>query len=281
MTASLAFFQSQKNYRYNGIFLEPVDPNIFPLYSQFVTTPMDLGTMKKKLDSLEYDLNDEGASFWSDIRLIVDNCQSYNSRPEGVDRLTQKDFNYVNRVITGFRKLMVAERERFAKRLQKEREKVATVVPVPSHSSSSFRLNLSPGGGGASQRSLLPHHQGSGLPPSSSSPPHQNRLKLSFNINKTKRPSYTPVPFTSDVRSRCLKMFSLMRRVHDPGLEVMKKSCRSRKDYALKIDWFGPDGLKEVEVRDKEGGGRKRIYKRKDKRKGENERRKRTLVKES
>jgi hypothetical protein len=148
MTASLAYFQSKKNYRYNGIFLEPVDPNIFPLYSQFVTTPMDLGTMKKKLDSLEYDLGDEGKAFWSDIHLIVDNCQAYNSRPGGVDRLTKKDFKYVNSVITGFRKLMVHERERFAKRLQKEREKVATVVPVPSHSSS--------WGGGASQRSLPP-----------------------------------------------------------------------------------------------------------------------------
>lgn len=238
MEASLAFFKSQKNYRYNGIFMVPVDPNIFPMYSNFVHTSMDLTTMQKKMDNREYDVGDEGAKFWQEVRMIVDNCQAYNSRPLGVDRLTQKDFNYVTRVINGFRKLMVAEKERFNKRLQKEREKVATFVPVHTSRTANFKINLSPnanrGGGG-----------------SSVSPPNPNRLKLSLNLNKstTRKPAYTPVPFTSSVRSRCLKMFSLIRRVHDPGLEPMKKSCRSRKDYAIKIDWMGPDGMKEVEAK--------------------------------
>jgi hypothetical protein len=102
---SLAFFRSQKNYRYNGIFLEPVDPNLFPSYCRFCQTPMDLFNMKKKWDAGKYNVDDEGAAFWADVRLIVDNCQAYNSRPvggEGWSEATAKTLHSKARRLTKY-----------------------------------------------------------------------------------------------------------------------------------------------------------------------------------
>lgn len=59
------------------IFIEPVDLNEVPDYSSVVTNPMDLSTMKEKLESGQYPhLN----AMEKDFELMIANCLAYNSR---------------------------------------------------------------------------------------------------------------------------------------------------------------------------------------------------------
>eukprot|EP00051_Salpingoeca_urceolata_P021939 m.350950 g.350950 ORF g.350950 m.350950 type:complete len:1297 (-) comp19894_c0_seq3:68-3958(-) len=57
-------------------FLVPVNPKQCPDYADFVDTPMDLETVRGKLDSLAYP---DAAAFAKDIRLIFSNCRKYNA----------------------------------------------------------------------------------------------------------------------------------------------------------------------------------------------------------
>lgn len=71
---------SKKYSSFNYPFLEPVDPvamNI-PTYTDFVKTPMDLGTIQEKLSNWEYHSMEE---FESDVRLVFKNCYAFN--PDG------------------------------------------------------------------------------------------------------------------------------------------------------------------------------------------------------
>ncbi|GMM40130.1 chromatin-binding protein [Hanseniaspora uvarum] len=73
---------SKKHQDINFPFLEPVDYvglNI-PHYLDFVKTPMDLGTVQKKLLNWEYSNFDE---FVDDVTLVFNNCYAFN--PEGTD----------------------------------------------------------------------------------------------------------------------------------------------------------------------------------------------------
>lgn len=59
------------------IFLEPVDPVEVPDYSTVVTNPMDLSTMREKLDEGAYtnlDLMEK------DFQLMISNCLAYNNK---------------------------------------------------------------------------------------------------------------------------------------------------------------------------------------------------------
>ena len=63
------------------IFSEPVDHVALgiPDYPEIVKTPMDLGTVKRKLDAGEYD--EVGPSgFVADAQLAFENCLLYNPR---------------------------------------------------------------------------------------------------------------------------------------------------------------------------------------------------------
>ncbi|KAJ3164425.1 hypothetical protein HDU88_005302 [Geranomyces variabilis] len=67
---------------YNFPFLMPVDPialNI-PHYTDIIRNPMDLSTMRHKLDAGEYETIDE---FAADAKLIFHNCYTFN--PPGTD----------------------------------------------------------------------------------------------------------------------------------------------------------------------------------------------------
>ena len=59
-------------------FRNPVDPIALncPDYPLIIKHPMDLSTVKMKLDNNDYDSVD---AFCSDIRLIFDNCHKYNN----------------------------------------------------------------------------------------------------------------------------------------------------------------------------------------------------------
>lgn len=56
-------------------FRKPVDPNEVPDYLTVIKNPMDLSTMSKRLESDHYKSISE---FTADIKLIADNCRTYN-----------------------------------------------------------------------------------------------------------------------------------------------------------------------------------------------------------
>lgn len=54
------------------------DASVVPNYYKFIKKPMDLSTMRKKLDAHEYS---DASRFYADFSLLVKNCFSFN--PEG------------------------------------------------------------------------------------------------------------------------------------------------------------------------------------------------------
>uniref|UniRef100_A0A1B6EAI8 Peregrin n=1 Tax=Clastoptera arizonana TaxID=38151 RepID=A0A1B6EAI8_9HEMI len=59
------------------IFIEPVDETEVPDYRDVVKHPMDLSTMRAKVDSYQYLNLDE---FEEDFHLMIDNCLAYNAK---------------------------------------------------------------------------------------------------------------------------------------------------------------------------------------------------------
>ncbi|XP_046387096.1 peregrin isoform X2 [Ischnura elegans] len=59
------------------IFSEPVDPGEVPDYGDVVKRPMDLSTMRQKLENFHYKDIDE---FEADFSLMLHNCMAYNSK---------------------------------------------------------------------------------------------------------------------------------------------------------------------------------------------------------
>ncbi|KAJ9583619.1 hypothetical protein L9F63_022042, partial [Diploptera punctata] len=56
-------------------FLLPVNTKQFPTYRKIIKTPMDLSTIKKKLQDCQYKNREE---FCADVRLIFNNCETFN-----------------------------------------------------------------------------------------------------------------------------------------------------------------------------------------------------------
>lgn len=69
--------------RYCWPFTTPVDTDELniPDYYNVVKNPMDLGTVKRKLDNCEYQMGDEALT---DIRLVFDNCFLYNKPQDDI-----------------------------------------------------------------------------------------------------------------------------------------------------------------------------------------------------
>ncbi|GFT27441.1 bromodomain-containing protein 2 [Nephila pilipes] len=70
-------------------FYKPVDAKLLDLpdYHQVIKHPMDLGTIKRKLDNHEYKAPDE---FAGDVRLIFTNCYKYNPPDHEVVAMARK-----------------------------------------------------------------------------------------------------------------------------------------------------------------------------------------------
>jgi len=70
-----------KNDGFVGIFLEPVNLNEFPDYTEHVDQPMDLGTVEKRLNNKKY-MGPE--QFARDVRKIWNNCKVYNQHGSAI-----------------------------------------------------------------------------------------------------------------------------------------------------------------------------------------------------
>jgi bromodomain-containing protein 7 len=81
----------------NGIFADPVTDAIAPGYSTLIRNPMDLSTIKTKLDNLEYPTT---VSLRSDMILMLDNCTKYNTADTPFHQLALKLEKDVKRIVT-------------------------------------------------------------------------------------------------------------------------------------------------------------------------------------
>ncbi|KAJ1558080.1 hypothetical protein HK096_003658, partial [Nowakowskiella sp. JEL0078] len=87
--------QSKRHIEYTNAFLYPVDPvalNI-PTYFDIIKRPMDLSTIRRKLDSNVYE---SGEEFEDDFRLMLRNCFTFNdpmSLVYGMGRKLEQVFN--------------------------------------------------------------------------------------------------------------------------------------------------------------------------------------------
>ncbi|RKP21841.1 Bromodomain-containing protein, partial [Rozella allomycis CSF55] len=70
-------------------FLEPVDPIALgvPTYFDIIKHPMDLSTIKKKIDSREYRTSDE---FHDDVLLMFNNCRTFNPPDSEIVQMCNK-----------------------------------------------------------------------------------------------------------------------------------------------------------------------------------------------
>merc|ERR1719491_2296371 len=76
--ALLTLKQAEKIDRYS-VFAEPVSDADAPDYSDVISNPIDLATMKTKLNNGDYGKGTEGASkIYTDFLLMFDNCRLYN-----------------------------------------------------------------------------------------------------------------------------------------------------------------------------------------------------------
>ena len=66
----------------DGWFAEPVTDEIAPGYSEYVSEPMDVSTIRSKLEAGSY--GDEVDAFADDVRLVYCNAVTYNWQPDNV-----------------------------------------------------------------------------------------------------------------------------------------------------------------------------------------------------
>ncbi|CAG9772952.1 unnamed protein product [Ceutorhynchus assimilis] len=113
---------SKKHCSYAWPFYKPVDADLLGLhdYHDIIKKPMDLGTVKRKMDSREYRSAQE---FAEDVRLIFTNCYKYN--PSDHD------------VVAMARKLQDVFEVKFAKIPDEPLNRISGMVPNESSSSGS------------------------------------------------------------------------------------------------------------------------------------------------
>ncbi|GAN08877.1 hypothetical protein MAM1_0228c08395 [Mucor ambiguus] len=81
--------KSLKKHKRAVAFLQPVDPVLFniPDYFDIIKSPMDLGTVEKKLKA---DMYPNVAAFKADVQLVFQNCYLYNNPGDPVTQDAQK-----------------------------------------------------------------------------------------------------------------------------------------------------------------------------------------------
>ncbi|RKO92683.1 Bromodomain-containing protein [Blyttiomyces helicus] len=120
-----ALRRMEKRAQSVGPFLAPVDRNILPIYYETIKNPMDLGTIRSRLDRGLYTSPDK---FASDVRLVFRNCFTFN-RPGEPVHVQGKDLE------------AVFEKEWEGRRRGVERaERAPSPAPVPAADVSKIKL---------------------------------------------------------------------------------------------------------------------------------------------
>ena len=70
-----------KKNRDSWPFLSPVTKEEVPDYYDYISQPMDFGTIRKKFENNEYNMVEE---FFRDCLLVFDNCHTYNTENSAV-----------------------------------------------------------------------------------------------------------------------------------------------------------------------------------------------------
>lgn len=83
--------EKPKHRKYSWPFLFPVTEEDAPGYFSIITTPIDLSTIRSKLDNRKYSSSQE---FTSDLELMIENCVKYN-RPDTEVYKCGEEFNRV------------------------------------------------------------------------------------------------------------------------------------------------------------------------------------------
>ncbi|KAG0286565.1 hypothetical protein BGZ97_007382, partial [Linnemannia gamsii] len=82
-------FAKKSNAEFMFPFMQPVDWKAFKLFSypEIIKNPMDVSTIRTKLESDEYD---NAAQFEADVRLMLNNCYTFNPPTDPVHQMGQR-----------------------------------------------------------------------------------------------------------------------------------------------------------------------------------------------
>jgi Bromodomain len=168
---SLNVLTAAENGNKNYLFMVPVDTTYIPDYTSIIARPMDLGTIRKNLESNKYA---SPQSFWADVDLVFTNAQLYH-----------KDRKETQHVVKFAKDMM--------KLVAKEKKKKTTTAPKQS-----LKLKLSAAGTGRKEEVQKPKATNKQKTPSISSTSaggdKPKKLKLTLSINKNKASSPVPTP---------------------------------------------------------------------------------------
>ncbi|KAG1714070.1 Bromodomain-containing protein 9 [Nymphon striatum] len=99
-----SLFKSLQKKDLDQFFAWPVSDVIAPGYSTIIPNPMDFSSMKQKIDKHEYSTIDE---FKSDVKLICDNCMTYNQRETVYYKSAKKLLHAANKMMSKDKLLML------------------------------------------------------------------------------------------------------------------------------------------------------------------------------
>ncbi|XP_064471785.1 bromodomain adjacent to zinc finger domain protein 2B-like isoform X2 [Ornithodoros turicata] len=91
LAACRVILDEMEKHKDSWPFLLPVNTKQFPSYRKFIKKPMDVSTIRSKLESGQYKLKDE---FAGDARLIFDNCETFNEDDSPVGQAGHSLRNY-------------------------------------------------------------------------------------------------------------------------------------------------------------------------------------------
>ena len=83
---------------HSAIFRTPVDGNLYPSYYKTIKEPMDLATMKEKIDNEKYA---NMPLFFADVRRIINNCFKFNKKGTYGFAAGRSFENYFNQIKKG------------------------------------------------------------------------------------------------------------------------------------------------------------------------------------
>ena len=88
----------------NQFFVEPVNVEDVPDYCDYIKNPMDLGTMRTKIEQNQYE---EFQNFIEDLNLIINNCTFYNEKDTIWHKAALKLKIHIDNIIDDNRKYLL------------------------------------------------------------------------------------------------------------------------------------------------------------------------------